>query len=304
MTVIVKRRPEAAQRFPFIPLGRAIERARELYKVANSHEVPFTTAAKTWGYAEKSSGGVQTAAALKSFGLIEDVSGSDVRKVKLTDPALRIIRDPREISPDRDSLIREAALKPSLHREIIEKYSGMPPSEEALKAFLLIDRGLKDDAAPEFIREFAATMAFAKVAEVGTIQEKEPGVPATAPSPTSVPKVASPDVKIGNYVQWTSSGQEQFSPPRKVVWLSDDRTHVRVHGSNTGIPMAELTIVDAPKAATPSQSTSADKSEPPKADISVLQVGNRLEITANVDATGLAKLKEILAKYEEILKLL
>ena len=40
------------------------------------------------------------------------------------------------------------------------------------------------------------------------------------------------------------------------------------------------------------------------ADISVLQVGNRLEITANVDAAGLEKLKELLSHYEKILKLL
>ena len=92
-----------------------------------------------------------------------DVSGSEVRKVKLTDTALKIIRDPRDISPDRDVLVREAAMQPPLHRKVLSKYRGMPPSDEALKAFLMIDRGLKDEAVPEFIREFTTTMAFAKV---------------------------------------------------------------------------------------------------------------------------------------------
>jgi hypothetical protein len=36
----------------------------------------------------------------------------------------------------------------------------------------------------------------------------------------------------------------------------------------------------------------------------VLQVGDRPEITANVDAAGLEKLKELLEHYEKILKLL
>lgn len=40
------------------------------------------------------------------------------------------------------------------------------------------------------------------------------------------------------------------------------------------------------------------------ADISVLQIGNRLQITADVDASGLATLTEMIAKYQEILKLL
>jgi hypothetical protein len=41
------------------------------------------------------------------------------------------------------------------------------------------------------------------------------------------------------------------------------------------------------------------------ADISVFQVGgNRLQITADVDSEGLAKLKKVLDQYEQILKLL
>jgi hypothetical protein len=193
MPPLIKRRPDAGQRFPFVALGRAIERARELYKVANGYEVPIGTAVGAWGYAEKSSGGQQTAAALKAFGLIEDVGGGDIRKVKLTDFAMRIIRDPRDISPDRDALIREAALKPTIHRDIIEKYAGMPPSDEALKAYLLMDRGLKDEAVPEFIREFAATMSFAKIAESGTIQDmREEGSPPASETSMAQAPVTAP----------------------------------------------------------------------------------------------------------------
>jgi hypothetical protein len=303
MPVILKRRPDAAQRFPFIPLGRAIERARELYKVASVHEVPFSTAASTWGYAEKSSGAAQTAAALKSFGLLEDVSSGDVRKVKLTDAALRIVRDPRDISPDRDALIRDAALKPSLHREVIEKYGGMPPSDEALKAFLLIDRGLKDEAAPEFIREFAATMAFAKVAESATIQDKN--VAEQAPDPKGIEKPNAP--KVGDHVQWTSNGIDQFKPVRKVTKVEGD--HIWVHGSLTGIPMAEATVVEAPapKPVMPLTAGPDPRDDGPPddwPDINVLVVqGNRLQITADVDAAGLQTLKQMLEKYEEILRL-
>jgi hypothetical protein len=171
MNPVPRHRPEAHQRFPFIHLGKALDRAKELYKIANSHEVPFGTAAKAWTYAEKSSGAAQTAAALKAFGLLQDVTGGDVRRVKLTDTATRIIRDPRDISPDRDALIREAALKPVLFGQIVQKYSGMPPSDEALKAFLMIDKGIKDEAIPDLMRSFAATMALAKISERPIIQE-------------------------------------------------------------------------------------------------------------------------------------
>lgn len=39
-------------------------------------------------------------------------------------------------------------------------------------------------------------------------------------------------------------------------------------------------------------------------ELKVLQRGNRLEITADVDLEGLEQLKAILGKYEEILKML
>lgn len=38
--------------------------------------------------------------------------------------------------------------------------------------------------------------------------------------------------------------------------------------------------------------------------ISVLMVGNRLEITANIGAADIEKMRYILSKYEEILRLL
>ena len=41
-----------------------------------------------------------------------------------------------------------------------------------------------------------------------------------------------------------------------------------------------------------------------KDDFSVLLQGNRLKINATVDAEGIARLKQVLDKYEEILKLL
>jgi hypothetical protein len=41
-----------------------------------------------------------------------------------------------------------------------------------------------------------------------------------------------------------------------------------------------------------------------KDDFSVLLQGNRIKISATIDADGIARLKQVLDKYEEILKLL
>lgn len=170
-------RPQMSQRFPYIALSKAIDRARELYRIANLHEVPVSAAAKSWNFSEKSSGVQQTVSALKSFGLLDDTGTNEARRIKLTDLAARIIRDPREISSERDLSIRQAALNPPIHREVYEKYRGLPPSDEAFKAHLLMDRGFKDEAVNEFIREFMATMSFAKISESGT--DQTPSDPST-----------------------------------------------------------------------------------------------------------------------------
>nr|MBX2861067.1 hypothetical protein [Vampirovibrio sp.] len=174
-----RKSPSGSQRFPYIPLPKAIERAKEVYKLAATHEMPVKAVAENaWHYSEKSSVVGLTVAALKAFGLIDDSGSNETRKVKLTDSGVKIIVDPREISPERDELIRQAALTPAIHQEIYEQYNGLPPSDEAFKAYLLLDRGFKPEAADNFIREFSATMDFAKVSGSYKIQEPEtPQVP-------------------------------------------------------------------------------------------------------------------------------
>jgi hypothetical protein len=110
-------------------------------------------------------------------------------------------------------------------------------------------------------------------------------------------------VKVGDYVQWTSNGVDQFKPARKVTKVEND--HVWVFGSNTAIPMEQVTVSDPPALKSiivePSDRDDGPSDDVPQID--VLLRGNRLQITADVDAAGLQTLKEMIGKYEEILKL-
>jgi hypothetical protein len=77
------------------------------------------------------------------------------------------------------------------------------------------------------------------------------------------------DVKIGDYIQRTYNGQDQFAPPRRVNWVAEDGSHVRVHGSLTGVPMTEAKVVDPPKPASSVAAAGAYRSDndTSKADI-------------------------------------
>jgi hypothetical protein len=49
--------------------------------------------------------------------------------------------------------------------------------------------------------------------------------------------------KVGDLIQWTSQGQDQFKEPRAIVGVSDDREWLWVADSTTGIPMSEIQVV-------------------------------------------------------------
>jgi len=117
-----------------------------------------------------------------------------------------------------------------------------------------------------------------------------------------------PTLQVGDYVQWTSDGVDQFKPARKVTQIQD--RHVWVDGSQTGIPISEVTVVEphAPipvaKRTTPAKSGPSDQ-EGDGNEISVLVTPQgRLQISADLDAEGLGKLRQMLEQYEQILKLL
>jgi hypothetical protein len=50
--------------------------------------------------------------------------------------------------------------------------------------------------------------------------------------------------EVGDDVQWTSQGVQQFAEPRKITSISPDGNFAFVEGSSTGLPMRELNIVE------------------------------------------------------------
>lgn len=52
-----------------------------------------------------------------------------------------------------------------------------------------------------------------------------------------------PPPEVGQYVQWTSGGVDQFSRPREVTGISKDGSTVFIEGATTGIPISETKVV-------------------------------------------------------------
>lgn len=167
-------RKERSPNFPFISLEKAIERAQAFYEVERRNAVPVQVAVKRWSYAEKSSGGVQTIAALKSYGLMEDVGRGSERKIKLTESALQVLI-PKPDSFERYDAIRTAALSPARMAEVYRDFPDHAPSDDTLRWKLVKEKKFSEESAIEFVKIWNKNKEFSRLYNSDTIRsDNEP----------------------------------------------------------------------------------------------------------------------------------
>lgn len=151
----------AGTRFPFINLEKAIARAKALYDAAGDHDMTAGDVFETWGYSPKSSGGFQTVAALKSYGLIRAARNGDTSKLSLTSNAVNYFRDERpEMKLD---LAKGFALEPQLIKALWARWGFTPPADHISRSHLKIDRALSDQSARSLLNIYKENIDFAKL---------------------------------------------------------------------------------------------------------------------------------------------
>lgn len=144
--------------YPAIDLEKAIEKARELHKQLGRHEADETSVYKILGYAGRSGTSATVLAALKAFGLVE-ASGAGW---KISQLANRIFIDNRPDTTEKAAMIREAALKPAMHKYMFDTYGATKdlPADSVMEFHLQDVKAFTAQGAKQFIEEYKATMAF------------------------------------------------------------------------------------------------------------------------------------------------
>jgi hypothetical protein len=171
--------------YPFVALGKAVERASSLHETIGQDEVGLDVLAAAWGYGIKSSGLVQSASALIQYGLLTDRGSRDARKFQLTPEAIRLVGDPGLGSTGRSDALRRMALRPKVFAELARQFGGRDVSDDDLKEHLTrgrVEAGgapFSSEAAEEVVARFRETMAYAgldlrSVPEVG--DKKDPAL--------------------------------------------------------------------------------------------------------------------------------
>jgi hypothetical protein len=288
--------------FPVIPLEVALSRLAEFdahfkRSPARPEKVGDAWKINTKSFADR------IAAAIRYYGLLEYEGSGKERRITVSEEGRNYLRAQQEET--RRDIVKAAALRPKQIAKFWNEWGPERPADAACLDQLMIQNGFSEGGARDFLKVYDATIAFAKLKESDKVSLTEPDGHAPEESKNDSPP--SPSVKIGNYVQWVSNGVEQFKQPRRVIGIFPDGIYVQVFGSNTGIPMSELNVVDPPAPPPPGalptrRVDSASAGSLGENDYNVLQTGGRLQITADVDLEGLQELKAMLVDYESILK--
>lgn len=234
--------------YPLFDLKEAVAKAKAVYEQERLHDASLDVIVSHWGYSGLNGRSRRALAAMNAYGLLEYTGSGEGRTAKLTADAQIIVLE----ADGYQKAIRRAALAPRINSELYERYKddGLP-SDKNLRDQLIIKDGFKDDIVDKFIQEFKSTAAFAKLFSGGTMGS---AVEAEGSDSDDSP------VTIGSYVQWVNQGVAQFPAPRKVQGLSPNGDYAFVEGTNTGIPLGELSLQEPP---TPAGSTAGNPPQNP-----------------------------------------
>ena len=146
--------------YPFVSLKKAVDRAKAIYDIEKRYAVALEIVAKHWGFKPKSSGLLQTVAALRQFGLLAPDEGLGLdRKIRLSERAIRILIDQRE--DERRKAVQEAALSPKLYAKLWSMWGDDLPSDGNAVSMLVFEMEFNPDAASAVLKGYKETLSFA-----------------------------------------------------------------------------------------------------------------------------------------------
>lgn len=194
-TTKAKQKRTRSPAYPAIDLQTALARAAALWTKINRHAAPLDAIAGYWGYDPKSSKAMSEAAALIKYGLLSDDGIGSKRTIKLTESGIKLSYNPDINSPEYLDGLKNAALMPSIHQELWQRYIGNLPDDAVIKRYLVVDKKFNEQYVDEFISQFRRTIEFAKLSPSDTIEVAAAEIDSqAAPMTQTAPETRTPAV--------------------------------------------------------------------------------------------------------------
>lgn len=160
---VPQQKRERSPNFPYISLGKALDRLEVLFTKAKRHEVRVADIAGDWKLKATSGSTDRNVAALLAYGLIEDSGTGDSRKIKISENGWRILEDGRP--GVREKMLADAALKPAIIQQYASLWSEGRPDDTHALSQLKFEGGFTSDGAAQFLRVFDETIRFTEAVE-------------------------------------------------------------------------------------------------------------------------------------------
>lgn len=143
--------------YPGISLKDAVLRAKQFWEQESRHPAPLGSAAKAWGYSEKSSGVRIVVAAQLAFGLMKDLGSGEDRHVQLTDRGLDLVL----ASEDQPVALAQALRSPKIYADLLGRWPEGLPSDNTIRVYLIKEKGFNPKAVTGFLKDFRDSVGYA-----------------------------------------------------------------------------------------------------------------------------------------------
>jgi len=152
--------------YPAVSLREAVERMRNLWQRDGKAGAPPKIAAVHIGFQSAHGQAMSVLAALKKFGLLDEVKD----RLVPTQRAVEIL-NLREDDSRRIQAVKDAALSPPIYRELAEQHraTGLP-DDDVLESELTTYKGFNPNAVAGFVKDFRDTLEFAGLLEKGVLK--------------------------------------------------------------------------------------------------------------------------------------
>ena len=153
--------------YPHISLPDAFWLVQKIRPVADgSHAVSLVAAAEALGLRPESSWLNLRLAALKKFGLIEDLPAGETRerRVRLTSTAVMLATIPPNDVMNR-VLRQQAALRPPIYEDLWNRFGPILPSNEPMREYLVKERQFNPQSVDALLDNFRSTVEYAELME-------------------------------------------------------------------------------------------------------------------------------------------
>jgi hypothetical protein len=177
------------------------------------------------------------------YGILEKVAKGEVR---ITQRTIDILHP--DHPSQRAEAIKSAADSPTLFRTLDERFPDAIPSTETLRSYLTREN-FNARAIGPIVAAYTKTRAFVAkecANDFGVPREKADAESGASEEAGNSEKPASEGARVGDLIQWEIDGVLQMETPMRVRLVDEveGRQWVAVEGSETGIPMDQVTLIE------------------------------------------------------------